>query len=200
MGTASTKKFIRNNAGTLAEEAALTTSAGAADAHKIPALNASGILDASIVNAKASSAGAGDSGKVVALDGAGKIDMTMMPTGIGADSAVITASEALAAGDFVNIWDSSGAKMRKADATVAGKEAHGFVTAAVSNGAAGTVYFEGTNSGVTGQTPGPVFLSTTAGLAAAAAPSGSGNVVQRVGFAISATAINFQSQPPITLA
>jgi hypothetical protein len=83
MGTLSTKKFIKNNAGALTEEAALTTSAGASDADKLPALNASGILDASIVNSKTSSAGAGDAGKVVALDGAGRIDSTMMPVGIG---------------------------------------------------------------------------------------------------------------------
>lgn len=200
MGTASTTKFIKNNAGTLTEETTLTTSAGAGDANKIPALNASGVLDLSIVNGKNASAGASDAGKLAALDAAGKLDLTMMPTGVGADSALITASEALAAGDLVNIWNSSGAKVRKADATVSGKEAHGFVLAAVSNGSPATVYFEGTNSSVTGQTPGPVFLSSTAGIAANTAPSGSGNVVQRVGFAISATAINFQSQPPITLA
>lgn len=200
MGTASTKKFIKNASGALTEEAALLTSAGAGDADRVPALNASGVLDASIVNSKTSSAGAGDSGKVVALDGSGRIDNTMMPVGIGADTASITASEALAAGDFVNVWNSSGAKIRKADATVAGKEAHGFVLASVSNGASGTVYFEGTNTGVSGQTPGPVFLHTTAGLATSTAPSGSGNVVQRIGFAVSATAINFQSQTPVVLA
>lgn len=200
MGTASTKKFIKNSSGALTEEAALLTSAGAGDADRVPALNASGVLDASIVNSKTSSAGAGDSGKVVALDGSGRIDNTMMPVGIGADTASITASEALAAGDFVNVWNSSGAKIRKADATVAGKEAHGFVLASVSNGASGTVYFEGTNTGVSGQTPGPVFLHTTAGLATSTAPSGSGNVVQRIGFAVSATAINFQSQTPVVLA
>jgi len=83
---------------------------------------------------------------------------------------------------------------------VAGKGADGFVLVAVGSGAAATVYFEGTNTAVTGQTPGAVFLSTTAGQAAAAAPTGAGNVVQRIGFAVSATAINFQSQPPITLA
>jgi hypothetical protein len=200
MGTASTKKFIKNNAGALQEEAALTTSAGAGDADKIPALNASGILDPTILNAKNTSAGAGDAGKIPQLDGSGRLDNTMMPSGIGPDTASITASEALAAGDFVNVWNSTGAKVRKADATVAGKEAHGFVLSAVSNGAAATVYFEGTNTGVTGQTPGNVFLSTTAGIGAAAAPTGSGNVVQRIGFATSATSMNFQSQPPVTLA
>lgn len=225
MGTASSKKLIKNNAGTLTEEAALTTSAGAGDADRIPALNASGILDDSIINASATSAagkvvkmngsgivdpaiinakdtsaGAGDAGKVVQLDTAGRIDSSMMPVGIGADTATINASEALAAGDFVNVWNNSGAKVRKADATVAGKEAHGFVLSAVSNGSPATVYFEGTNTSVTGQTPGPVFLSTTAGQAASAAPSASGNVVQRIGFATSATAVNFQSQLPVVLA
>lgn len=225
MGTASTTKYIKNVSGALTEEAALTTSAGAGDSQKLPALNASGILDDTIINASATSsankiakmngsgiiapavinaintsAGAGDASKIVQLDSSGKIDMTMMPTGVGADSASITTSEAISSGDFVNIHNSTGAKVRKADATVAGKEAHGFVLVGVGSAASATVYFEGTNTGVSGQTPGPVFLSTTAGQAAAAAPSGSGNVVQRIGFAISATAINFQSQPPVTLA
>jgi hypothetical protein len=102
MGTISTTKFIKNSAGSLAEEAALTTSAGAADANKIPALNASGVLDPTIVNAKASSAGAADAGKVVQLDGSGRLDNSVMPVGIGADTKVMMASEALAAGDFVN--------------------------------------------------------------------------------------------------
>jgi len=199
MGTASTTKYIKNNSGALTEEAALTTSAGAGDAQKIPALNASGVLDLTITNGKTTSAGAGDSGKLVALDGSGRIDSTMMPVGIGADTATITTSEALSAGDFVNVWNSTGAKVRKADATVSGKEAHGFVLSAYGSSASATVYFEGTNTGVTGQTPGPVFLSTTAGTATSTAPSGSGNVVQRIGFAVSSTAINFQSQPPIVL-
>lgn len=225
MGTASTKKFIKNNAGALTEEAALTTSAGAGDAHKIPALNASGILDDSILNASASvaankiaklngsgilapalinatvaSAGAGDSAKVVQLDAAGRLDSSVMPVGIGADTAAITTSEALAAGDFVNIHSSSGTKARKADATTAGKHAHGFVLASVGSGAVATVYFEGTNTGVSGHTPGDVFLGTTAGAGTATAPSATGNVVQSIGVAVSATAINFQYNRPITLA
>jgi hypothetical protein len=194
------KKYLKDNAGTITEESSTSTSAGAADDGKIVALTAAGILDSTIVNSKTTSAGAGDSGKIVALDGAGKIDSTMMPTGIGADTALIAASEALAAGDFVNIYSSSGAKCRKADASTAGKEAHGFVLASVESAANATVYFEGTNTQVTGQTPGVVFLSaTTPGLATSTAPSSSGNVVQRIGFATGTTAINFQSMPPVVL-
>lgn len=164
-------KYIYNNAGTLTEKAALQASAGAGDAGKIPA-----------------------------LDAAGKLDTTMMPTGIAADTATITASEALAAGDLVNVWNSSGAKVRKADASTVGKEAHGFVLAAVSNGAAATVYFEGTNTQVTGLTPGVQFLSTTPGIATTTAPSSAGNVVQRVGVATAAASLNFEPEVPVVLA
>jgi len=150
--------------------------------------------------ATVTSAGAGDAGKIVALDSNGRLDTSMMPTGIGADTALIQASENLAAGDCVNVHNSGGARVRKADATTAGKEAHGFVTSAVTSGNNATVYFEGRNNQVSGLTPGPQYLSTTAGLTTAAAPSGSGNVVQRVGVAVSATELNFEPQEHIVLA
>jgi hypothetical protein len=164
-------KYLTNSGGFATEIIAPVTSAGAADAGKLPALNASGKLDSSV-----------------------------MPTGIGADTQVIVASEALAAGNFVNVYDSTGPKVRKADATTNGKIAHGFVLSAVANGANATVYFEGTNDQVTGQVAGDVFLATTAGAATATAPSASGNVVQPIGVAVSATAINFQYNRPIVLA
>lgn len=146
------------------------------------------------------SAGAASAGDLVSLDDTGRIDGSMMPVGIGADTAAIAASEALAAGDFVNIWNSGGAKVRKADATVAGKEAHGFVLAAVANGANATVYFEGTNTQVTGQTPGNAYLQTTAGKSGPTAPSAAGNAVQCVGFATGPTAVNFNAGMPVVLA
>ena len=79
-----------------------------------------------LVAALQTSAGAGDAGKLVALDSTGKISDTMMPVGIGAETSVITATEALGAGDFVNIYGSTGAKCRKADATTAGKDQGAF--------------------------------------------------------------------------
>lgn len=146
------------------------------------------------------SAGAGNAGDIPALDASGRLDSSMMPVGIAADTASVTASENLADGDFVNIWNSTGAKARKADATTAGKEADGFVLAAVTSGQPATVYFEGTNDHVTGQTVGQAYLQTTAGLAGATIPSASGNVVQGLGVATSATAINFERGTPVTLA
>ena len=147
------------------------------------------------------SAGAANAGDIVALDDSGRIDNSMMPVGIGADTAAITASENLAAGDWVNVWDSAGSfRVRKADATTAGKEAHGFVLSAVTSGNPATVYFEGTNTQVSGQTPGPVYLQTTAGTGGPTAPSASGNLVQQVGVALSATSVNFERGTPVVLA
>lgn len=146
------------------------------------------------------SAGAANAGDVPVLDDTGRLDGSMMPVGIGADTATITASETLAAGNWVNVWnDASTAKVRKADATTAGKEVHGFVLSAVTSGNPATVYFEGTNTQVSGQTPGPVYLQTTAGAGGTTIPSASGNVVQQVGVALSATSVNFERSTPVVL-
>lgn len=146
--------------------------------------------------------GAGNADKLVATDASGRIDATLMPTGIGADTATVAASEALAAGNLVNVWNDAGtAKVRKADASTTGKEAHGFVLAVVASGANATVYFEGTDAQMTGMTPGPVYLSDTApGGVTSAAPAGAGKIVQKVGFAVSATTLNFQAGEPVVRA
>lgn len=101
----SAHKFLKNNAGVITEEAAVDSSAGSADSGKIPALNSDGVSDATIVNSKTTSAGSGDAGKLPALDAQGKLDDSFMPTGIAADVATVTTSEALSAGDFVNIYN-----------------------------------------------------------------------------------------------
>jgi hypothetical protein len=153
------------------------------------------------VSGLATSAGAGDAGKIPQLDGAGRLDTSMMPVGIGADTASIQASENLASGDWVNIHNVTGNfRVRKADATTSGKPADGFVLAAVTSGNNASVYFEGTNTGVSGMTPGPVYLATTAGTGTATAPSAAGNLSQRVGVATSATTVNFEPQRGITVA
>jgi len=149
------------------------------------------------------SAGAGDASKLLRTDSNGKLDLSFMPTGVGPDTKTLVASEALAAGDFVNIWDDAGTpKARKADASASGKEADGFVLSAVSNGANATVYMEGTNNQLSSLTGGArMYLSAaTPGAATATAPSGAGNVVQYLGKAISATEITFEPDEGVILA
>lgn len=146
-----------------------------------------------------SSAGAGSSGKGIALDAAGLLSLTFMPVGIGPDIKELTAGEAISAGDFVNLYDDTGIKVRKADASDAAKQADGFVLAGIESAAAGNVYFEGINNQLSGLTPGSkYFLSaTSAGDAATAVPSTTNHIVQYLGKAISATEISFEPGDPM---
>jgi hypothetical protein len=153
------------------------------------------------VAALVTSAGAGDAGKIVALDSSGKLDTSVMPTGVGADTQAIATSESLAAGDLVNVFNSTGAKVRKADSSVSGKEAHGFVLSVFTHPTTATVYFEGSNTQVTGLTPGVQYLDpANPGKSTNTAPTTAGQVVQRVGFATAAAVLNFQSEVPVLLA
>lgn len=148
------------------------------------------------------SAGAADANKIIRLDAAGKIDTTFLPTGVGPETRTTTASEALSAGNLVNLWNDAGTlKARKADATTTGKDANGFVLAGISSGATGTVYLEeGVISGLSGLTLGSIYyLHTTAGGLTTTVPSSSGNVVQEVGKALSATELLFRPRAPITI-
>jgi len=166
-------KYIKQNAGQLAEVEGLTTSQGAADA-----------------------------GKIIALDSSGKIDNSMMPSGIGADTEVMATSESLSAGDLVNIWNDSGTrKARKADASN-GRRAHGFVLDAVTSPNNATVYMSGDITGLTSLTPGTVYYlsASTAGASTSTSPSTAGQLSQEIGIAVSSTSIVFKPQQPITLA
>lgn len=154
-------------------------------------------------SANTTSAGVSDANKLVALNGQGKIDDTMLPTGIGAETKQAPASENLGAGDWVNFWDDAGTtKVRKADASTAGKEADGFVLAAVTAGNNAIVYLEGINNQESGLTGGSRYYlsATTAGAATDTPPSGTGKVVQYLGKALSATEISFEGDEGTILA
>lgn len=154
------------------------------------------------VEGTVTSAGAGDAGKIVALDSSGKIDNSMMPSGIGADTEVMASSENLAAGDLVNIWNDSGTrKARKADASN-GRRAMGFVLDSVTSPANATVYLSGDITGLTSITPGTIYYlsGTTAGASTSTSPTTAGQLSQEIGYGVSTTAVVFKPQQPITLA
>lgn len=120
-------------------------------------------------------------------------DVTINATGgvIGTD---FVASENLDAGDLVNIWNDEGTpKARLADAG-SSKQADGFVLAAVDLDDTATVYSQGVNNQLSGMTGGiEQYLSASVpGSVTGTAPTGAGHLVQRVGKAFSATALNFQ--------
>ena len=146
------------------------------------------------------STGVSDAGRVVATDGTGKIDTSVLPTGIGADVKILPASENLAAGDLVNVWNDAGtSKVRKADNSN-NRRAVGFVIAGVTAPANATVYLEGTITGLTSLTPGAAVFLGTLGAATATAPSAAGSISQEIGIAVSATEVSFEPQRPVLLA
>ncbi|WP_375592297.1 hypothetical protein [Chitiniphilus eburneus] len=146
-----------------------------------------------LVEAATSSAGVADAGKIIALDSTGKLDGSLMPNGIGANTTLAPASEALGAGKFVQFHDATGVfSVRLADSGN-GRAADGYVTAAVTSGAQATVYpLDGTNSVLTGLTLGArYYLGTAGGVVATALdetdPANASKVSQYLGVAKSAT-------------
>lgn len=149
------------------------------------------------VQATVVSAGAGDDGDIVALGSDGRLDLSVMPSGVGPDTKSIEASENLSAGDYVNVHDSSGAKVRKADNSN-NRPAVGFVKDAVTSGQQALVYFEGINDDKSSLTiGGRCYLSTTGGVTQTAPTTG---ISQFLGVAVSATEISTEIADHIVLA
>lgn len=146
------------------------------------------------------SAGAADAGKIIGLDSSGRIDPSMMPVGIGAATQTIVASEALVAGDFVNIHNVSGTpNVRKADSSN-NRPANGFVLANFASAASATVHLGGMNTARSGLTPGLLYFLSTAGGVTTTAPSTTGHIIQEIGVASNATTIQFDYDAPTTIA
>lgn len=115
--------------------------------------------------------------------------------------SLILTSEALTAGDIVNVYSNGGNPLvRKANASTSGKEANGFVLNSYTQGAQALVHFNGANTAASNLVIGKHFLSTTiSGKSDTFAPSITGNVFQEVGFAINSTTLIFIPQTPLYL-
>jgi hypothetical protein len=144
--------------------------------------------------------GAANAGNVPALDANGQLGVTMLPTGVGPDTQVLPATEAISAGALVNVWVSSGTvSVRNADGSTVGKEADGFVLAAVTSGNQATVYLSGLNTAVSGLTAGLAYLSdTTVGGVSATGATTAGHTYQQVGVVTASGVLQFSPQMPVT--
>lgn len=101
----------------------------------------------------------------------------------------------LAYGDLVYVYDDSGTPtVRQSTASDSTKPADGWATATYTTGDDGLIALTGTLiTGLSGLTIGAdYYLSDTAGAITTTAPSASGHIVQRVGFAVSATVLSFE--------
>ena len=153
------------------------------------------------VEGTVTSAGAANAGELVALDASGKLDPTVLPAGIGSSSKSIAASENMTAPCLVNIHNSTGQKVRYADASAASaaKQAMGFIKDSVVSPANVNVYFEGEIPGFVGLVPGAVYYlsDTTPGGITNTPLTAAGRILQRVGVATSDTTLDFEVNPPI---
>lgn len=108
----------------------------------------------------------------------------------------VQASEALSAGQMVNLWNSSGARVRKADAS-SGRPADGYVLDSVASGEQVVVYLLGENPFVSGLSVGRLWVGEDGAVTGTAPTSG---MSQEIGFAVSATRMTFQRGTPIIIA
>lgn len=154
------------------------------------------------VTPKTISAGATDAGKLFVPGSDGKWDESLLPNTDGARA--LMASEALSAGDFVNVFEDEGTpKLRRADASSIATRAHGFVKSAAAEGETVKFYESGPAAGFSGLTVGAIyFLSgANAGEPVAVAPTTTGHIAQVVGVAMSATEIQVDiSEQPVVRA
>jgi len=155
----------------------------------------SGVITRVVANI--TSAGAADAGKLVQLDGNGKLSTSLLPAAAlnNNEDYALAASEALSAGDIINVWNNGGvANIRKADATDSTKPPMGYVSAAVALGATGTARLgNGVIVGMVGLTIGARYYlsAATPGAITLTPPAVTGNVVYAIGRAKSATEFNY---------
>lgn len=136
----------------------------------------------SLVSAITASAGGADGNKVVATGADGKLDPTLFPAGVEIQTEIAEATEALIAGDFVNIYDNAGSPaVRKAVANNPAKLANGFVLAGAAITDEVTIYTKGVNTQIVATEGLKYYLSSaTAGLATSTAPTDTAGHFQQV--------------------
>lgn len=141
------------------------------------------------------STGSADAGRLVATDINGLISPTFLPTD---GSATLTATETLAAGDLISLWDNGGIKMRKATNTGHATRAQGFVNSGVASGATGVAILgDGINTGVSGLAVAGRYFLGTSGAVTTTPPTASGSIVQFVGTARASTELNVVLGDPL---
>ena len=158
------------------------------------------------------SGGVADAHKVVATGPDGRVDLSIMPSGFGSDIEPIISSEAISAGDWINVYDHVGTRTcRKASNLDNTKPVAGFAKASFASGAVVAVYLRGLND----QIPIGTFDDADAGKKAflgvaggttVAPPTATGNYLQALGPIVNVDevgakiTVNFSYNPGITRA
>lgn len=133
-------------------------------------------------------------GAIPALDATGRLDATLMPVGVAPDVYIGNAFETLnAATPFVYIR--SDGTVANASAAFGGSPTIGFVLTNVTSGQQATVFFEGRVTGLSGLTVGARYYlsATTPGAVTITPVAGAGKLHQYIGRAVSPTTISFEA-------
>ena len=135
---------------------------------------------------------------IVATGADGTIDSSMIP---GEEVVNVLASETINAGGQVNLWNNSGTiNARNADATN-GRRAWGFTILQITSGDSGNVYLgSGRNTGVSGLTPAAIYFLGSAGAITTVVNTTTGQLLQEIGIAKSATELDEFIREPVTRA
>lgn len=150
------------------------------------------------------STGAASANKIPQTKEDGKLDVSLMPPELDLSAETATTSEALAAGDFINVWlDSSDStvKIRKGDAGN-NRPYHGFVRTSYPVGVEATYFSGGDNTELSDLVPGsPYFASETPGTASPTIPLENDDFkpntfIQNLGIAINTTTLRFEYNSP----
>ena len=145
-----------------------------------------------VENTATTSGGAGNEGKIPALDPTtGLFNQNMMPTGIGpeTDTGGICGATPLTAGMYVNIYNNAGTKtIRPADNSDNTKPAHGFVLLGYSTSDPVVVYLPSQKNSaipvgafVAADVGKPLYLGTAGAVTLTRLASGTGKGDQQVG-------------------
>ena len=135
---------------------------------------------------------------IVATGADGTIDASMIP---GEEVVNVLASETINAGGQVNLWNNSGTiNARNADATN-GRRADGFTILQITSGSSGNVYLgSGRNTGVSGLTVGAIYFLGASGAVTTVVNTTTGQLLQEIGKARSATELDEFIREPVTRA
>ena len=148
------------------------------------------------------STGVAEAGQIPALDASGKLDESVLPASAGGNVRAVAAAEVLQANDLVYVGDNGGTPgIFRASGAAGGNTASGFVKDAAAIGETVNVFFEGIVGGQSGLVIGQrVFLAEALGEATQTPLFGAGKLSQPVGDAISATEFSFEPGVRIKLA
>lgn len=139
--------------------------------------------------------GVSNAGKIPALNASGLIDNSMLPAGSASSFPIVQSmpfAEAVPGGALINVFSDGGvAKVRNADAG-SGKVAHGFVLAGVAVDMVGSVVLgSGLNTATSGLTAGAEYFLGNVGALISAPNLAAGVIAQPVGFALGADTLLF---------